>query len=75
MSSTPHSVLFPTIHSFSSAAQGLTAVEPNTTSCQEWEQAHQLLFHVGNLSLLIGLLVPTTLRLHMIVLRLLLMTG
>lgn len=44
-------------------------------SCQEWQQSHQLVFHLGNLSLLLGLLVPTTLRLQMIALRLLLMTG
>uniref|UniRef100_A0A4W6EJE2 Popeye domain cAMP effector 1 n=1 Tax=Lates calcarifer TaxID=8187 RepID=A0A4W6EJE2_LATCA len=48
---------------------------PNATSCQEWEQAHHLLFHLGNLSLLLGLVIPTTLGLHMILLRLLLMTG
>uniref|UniRef100_A0A8D3D3U2 Popeye domain cAMP effector 1 n=1 Tax=Scophthalmus maximus TaxID=52904 RepID=A0A8D3D3U2_SCOMX len=47
----------------------------NATSCQEWEQAHHLLFHLGNLSLLLGLVLPTTLGLHMILLRLLVMTG
>ncbi|XP_072535833.1 popeye domain-containing protein 1-like isoform X1 [Salminus brasiliensis] len=47
----------------------------NITTCQEWEKAHHLLFHLGNLSLLVGLLIPTTVGLHMILLRLLLMTG
>ncbi|KAL7887288.1 hypothetical protein AOLI_G00050090 [Acnodon oligacanthus] len=42
---------------------------------QHWEKAHHLLFHLGNLSLLAGLLIPTTVGLHMILLRLLLMTG
>uniref|UniRef100_A0A3Q3AUX3 Popeye domain cAMP effector 1 n=1 Tax=Kryptolebias marmoratus TaxID=37003 RepID=A0A3Q3AUX3_KRYMA len=51
------------------------SVELNTTLCQEWEHAHHLLFHLGNLSLLLGLVIPTTLGLHMILLRLLLMTG
>ncbi|KAG9276466.1 blood vessel epicardial substance isoform X1 [Astyanax mexicanus] len=47
----------------------------NTTTCQEWEKAHHLLFHLGNLSLLLGLLIPTTVGIHMILLRLMLMTG
>ncbi|XP_056901599.1 blood vessel epicardial substance [Takifugu flavidus] len=75
MSSTQSPSLFPMMHSFPSATPQIPTVEPNTTSCQDWEQAHHFLFHIGNLSLLLGLLVPTTLHLHMIVLRLLLMTG
>lgn len=63
------------MHSFPSATPQIPTAEPNTTSCQDWEQAHHFLFHLGNLSLLLGLLVPTTLHLHMIALRLLLMTG
>ncbi|RVE62140.1 hypothetical protein OJAV_G00154120 [Oryzias javanicus] len=51
------------------------SVEPNTTSCQQWQQSHHLFFHLGNLSLLLGLILPTTLDLHMILLRLFLMTG
>lgn len=69
----PH--LFPTIHSLPSVAPGDLAMELNATACTAWEQTHHLLFHLGNLSLLLGLLIPTTLGLHMIVLRLLLMTG
>ncbi|XP_044063793.1 blood vessel epicardial substance isoform X1 [Siniperca chuatsi] len=77
MSSTPElpALLFNTLPSFSSATPRVLAVEPNATLCQEWEQAHHLLFHLGNLSLLLGLVIPTTLGLHMILLRLLLMTG
>ncbi|XP_023844549.2 popeye domain-containing protein 3-like [Salvelinus sp. IW2-2015] len=52
----------------------MTTMEPNVTSCEEWEEAHHLLFHLGNLSLLLGLVIPTTLTLHMILLRLMLMT-
>lgn len=47
----------------------------NVTSCQEWEKAHHLLFHLGNLSLVVGLLIPTTVSVHMVLLRVLLMTG
>uniref|UniRef100_A0A8C2I9G3 Blood vessel epicardial substance n=1 Tax=Cyprinus carpio TaxID=7962 RepID=A0A8C2I9G3_CYPCA len=49
--------------------------DSNATLCQDWEQSHQLLFHLANLSLGLGFLVPTTVTLHMIFLRLLLMTG
>lgn len=66
MSSPPSPSLFPPVHSSSST---------NSTSCQEWDLTQHLVFHVGNLSLLLGLLLPTTLPLHMIALRLLLMTG
>ncbi|XP_028985386.1 blood vessel epicardial substance [Betta splendens] len=68
----PH--LFTTVPLFLSATPEVPHV-PNATSCQEWEQTHHLLFHLGNLSLLLGLVVPTTLGLHMILLRLLLITG
>ncbi|KAK3572144.1 hypothetical protein QTP86_022228 [Hemibagrus guttatus] len=54
---------------------GTSEMAENITSCQEWEKAHHLLFHLGNLSLVVGLLIPTTVGLHMILLRLLLMTG
>ncbi|KAG7336126.1 hypothetical protein KOW79_000819 [Hemibagrus wyckioides] len=54
---------------------GTLEMAENITSCQEWEKAHHLLFHLGNLSLVVGLLIPTTVGLHMILLRLLLMTG
>lgn len=69
----PH--LFPTVHLFPSVAPGDSAEELNATACTVWEQTHHILFHLGNLSLLLGLLIPTTLSLHMITLRLLLMTG
>lgn len=57
------------------ASYGNSEMAENVTSCQEWEKAHHLLFHLGNLSLVVGLLIPTTVGLHMIFLRLLLMTG
>lgn len=70
-----HPHLFSTVHPFPSVAPEDVALELNATACTVWEQTHHLLFHLGNLSLLLGLLIPTTLDLHMIVLRLLLMTG
>lgn len=63
------------MHSFLSAAPLTPTLEPNTSSCQGWEQLHHLLFHLGNVSVLLGLLLPTTLQLHMVLLRVLLMTG
>ncbi|XP_067305487.1 blood vessel epicardial substance isoform X2 [Pseudorasbora parva] len=48
---------------------------PNATSCQDWEQSHHLLFHLANLSVGLGLLLPSSLSLHMVLLRLLLITG
>ncbi|XP_061919731.1 blood vessel epicardial substance [Entelurus aequoreus] len=68
-------LLFTTLSPFHAVGPAFPSMEPNSTSCQEWEQAHNILFHMGNLSLLLGLLIPTTLSLHMILLRLLLATG
>ncbi|XP_056289592.1 blood vessel epicardial substance isoform X2 [Pseudoliparis swirei] len=77
MSSTPelHPLLFTTLSPFPPATSGIQAAALNATSCEEWEQTHHLLFHLASLSLLLGLGIPTTLGLHMILLRLLLMTG
>ncbi|MEQ2263999.1 hypothetical protein XENORESO_016925, partial [Xenotaenia resolanae] len=75
MSTSPDLTFFPMLPTLTSSSPGVPAVEPNATSCQEWEQAHHMLFHLGNLSLLLGLAIPTTLGLHMIMLRLFLMTG
>uniref|UniRef100_A0AAY5EID5 POPDC1-3 domain-containing protein n=1 Tax=Electrophorus electricus TaxID=8005 RepID=A0AAY5EID5_ELEEL len=58
-----------------SSTSGQPEVASNITSCQDWEKSQHLLFHLGNLSLVVGLLIPTTIGLHMILLRLLLMTG
>ncbi|XP_061614501.1 blood vessel epicardial substance isoform X2 [Phyllopteryx taeniolatus] len=78
MSSTPElsrPLLLTAPPSFHSAIPVFSSVEPNGTTCQEWEQAHHVLFHLGNMSLMLGLLIPTMLGLHMILLRLLLVTG
>ncbi|KAM4567664.1 popeye domain-containing protein 1 [Fundulus diaphanus] len=75
MSASPDPTAFFTMLSTLPSTPGVPAVEPNATSCQEWEQAHHMLFHLGNLSLLLGLVIPTTVGLHMILLRLFLLTG
>ncbi|XP_062848252.1 blood vessel epicardial substance [Trichomycterus rosablanca] len=59
----------------SPSVSGSLDLASNSTTCQDWEKVHHLLFHLGNLSLVVGLLIPTTLGLHMILLRLLLMAG
>ncbi|KAA0702835.1 Blood vessel epicardial substance [Triplophysa tibetana] len=63
------------LHSSVSSVPADSGLESNTTTCQDWEQAHHLLFHLANLSLGLGFLIPTTIGLHMIFLRLLLITG
>ncbi|XP_040021186.1 popeye domain-containing protein 1 isoform X2 [Gasterosteus aculeatus] len=77
MSSTPElqPFLFTTLPYFQPATSSVPALALNSTSCEEGEQTHHLLFHLASLSLLLGLVIPTTLALHMILLRLLLMTG
>ncbi|XP_035386663.1 LOW QUALITY PROTEIN: blood vessel epicardial substance [Electrophorus electricus] len=80
MSAMPHltTLLYTTLSpldSSVSSTSGQPEVASNITSCQDWEKSQHLLFHLGNLSLVVGLLIPTTIGLHMILLRLLLMTG
>uniref|UniRef100_A0A3B4XDB3 Popeye domain cAMP effector 1 n=1 Tax=Seriola lalandi dorsalis TaxID=1841481 RepID=A0A3B4XDB3_SERLL len=75
MSSTSehHHPLYNTLPSFPLSTPGVPTM-PNATLCQEWEQTHHLLFHLWKLSLLLGMVIPTTLGLHMILLCLLLIT-
>ncbi|KAG9342715.1 hypothetical protein JZ751_015577 [Albula glossodonta] len=56
-------------------ATAVPEAEPNGTTCEAWEEAHHLLFHLGNVCLALGLVIPTTLGLHMILLRIMLMAG
>uniref|UniRef100_A0A3B4TCD3 Popeye domain cAMP effector 1 n=1 Tax=Seriola dumerili TaxID=41447 RepID=A0A3B4TCD3_SERDU len=76
MSSTSehHHPLYNTLPSFPLSTPGVPTM-PNATLCQEWEQTHHLLFHLWKLSLLLGVVIPTTLGLHMILLCLLLITA
>ncbi|KAG8522098.1 Blood vessel epicardial substance [Galemys pyrenaicus] len=50
-------------------------VPSNETTCENWREVHHLVFHVANIFFAIGLVIPTTLHLHMILLRGLLSIG
>lgn len=47
----------------------------NETACENWKEIHHLVFHVANICFAVGLVIPTTLNLHMILLRGLLTIG
>ncbi|XP_072102184.1 popeye domain-containing protein 1 isoform X2 [Mobula birostris] len=40
-----------------------------TASCDNWKEIHHLTFHLANICFAIGLLIPTTVKIHMILLR------
>ncbi|XP_060046690.1 blood vessel epicardial substance [Erinaceus europaeus] len=50
-------------------------VPSNETTCENWREMHHLVFHVANIFFAIGLVIPTTLHLHMILLRGMLSIG
>ncbi|KAG5205499.1 blood vessel epicardial substance isoform X2 [Ovis aries] len=50
-------------------------VPSNETTCENWREIHHLVFHIANIFFAIGLVIPTTLHLHMILLRGLLAVG
>uniref|UniRef100_A0ACB8GCU5 Uncharacterized protein n=1 Tax=Sphaerodactylus townsendi TaxID=933632 RepID=A0ACB8GCU5_9SAUR len=52
-----------------------TSVPLNETVCENWREIHHLVFHMANICFAIGLVIPTTFNLHMIVLRAMLTTG
>ncbi|XP_041109230.1 blood vessel epicardial substance-like isoform X2 [Polyodon spathula] len=49
--------------------------EHNGTVCENWKEVHHLVFHAANICFAVGLIIPTTLNLHMIFLRTMLMIG
>lgn len=53
----------------------VTPVPSNETTCENWREIHHLVFHVANIFFAIGLVIPTTLHLHMILLRGMLAMG
>ncbi|XP_047617620.1 blood vessel epicardial substance isoform X2 [Phacochoerus africanus] len=53
----------------------ITPVPSNETTCENWREIHHLVFHVANIFFAIGLVLPTTLHLHMILLRGMLTIG
>ncbi|XP_077159218.1 popeye domain-containing protein 1-like isoform X3 [Paroedura picta] len=52
-----------------------TSVPLNETVCENWREIHHLVFHMANICFAIGLVIPTTFNLHMIVLRAMLTIG
>ncbi|XP_042298543.1 blood vessel epicardial substance-like isoform X1 [Sceloporus undulatus] len=52
-----------------------TSVPLNETVCEHWREIHHLVFHMANICFAVGLVIPTTYHLHMIVLRALLTIG
>lgn len=53
----------------------VTSVPLNETVCENWREIHHLVFHLANICFAIGLVIPTTFHLHMIVLRVMLTIG
>ncbi|XP_007939040.1 blood vessel epicardial substance [Orycteropus afer afer] len=54
---------------FTPELQSIIPVPSNETTCENWREIHHLVFHVANICFAIGLVIPTTLHLHMILLR------
>nr|XP_016852614.1 PREDICTED: blood vessel epicardial substance [Anolis carolinensis] len=52
-----------------------TSMPLNETACEHWREIHHLVFHMANICFAVGLVIPTTYHLHMIVLRALLTIG
>ncbi|XP_062980910.1 blood vessel epicardial substance isoform X1 [Elgaria multicarinata webbii] len=52
-----------------------TSVPLNETVCENWREIHHLVFHMANICFAVGLVIPTTFYLHMIVLRAMITIG
>ncbi|XP_066557957.1 popeye domain-containing protein 1 isoform X2 [Amia ocellicauda] len=52
-----------------------TSTGHNMTSCENWKEVHHFVFHLANICFAVGLVIPTTLHLHMVLLRAMLMIG
>ncbi|XP_078069626.1 popeye domain-containing protein 1 [Mustelus asterias] len=50
-------------------SNGMGPISNQTESCDNWKEIHHLVFHVANLCFAIGLFLPTTMKVHMILLR------
>ncbi|XP_067558564.1 blood vessel epicardial substance isoform X4 [Pseudorca crassidens] len=60
---------------FTPELETILPVPSNETTCENWKEIHHLVFHVANIFFAIGLVIPTTLHLHMILLRGMLTIG
>ncbi|KFP51450.1 Blood vessel epicardial substance, partial [Cathartes aura] len=75
MNTTAMSPLTVTPLGFIPDLKNATLVPFNETACENWKEIHHLVFHVANICFAVGLVIPTTLNLHMIFLRGLLTIG
>lgn len=75
MNATAMSPLTVTPLGFIPDLKNATLVPFNETACENWKEIHHLVFHVANICFAVGLVIPTTLNLHMIFLRGLLTIG
>ncbi|XP_072355974.1 popeye domain-containing protein 1 isoform X3 [Scyliorhinus torazame] len=53
----------------------MAPISNQTESCDNWKEIHHLVFHVANFCFAIGLLIPTTVKIHMILLRAMMSIG
>ncbi|KAL4839342.1 hypothetical protein H8958_021212 [Nasalis larvatus] len=60
---------------FTPELESIIPVPSNETACENWREIHHLVFHVANICFAVGLVIPTTLHLHMIFLRGMLTLG
>ncbi|XP_069743565.1 blood vessel epicardial substance isoform X1 [Narcine bancroftii] len=56
-------------------SNGTGPLSSQTQSCSNWKEIHHLIFHLANICFAIGLLIPTTVKSHMILLRGMLTAG
>ncbi|XP_035744578.1 LOW QUALITY PROTEIN: blood vessel epicardial substance [Egretta garzetta] len=75
MNTTAMSLLPVTPLGFIPDLKNATLVPFNETACENWKEIHHLVFHMANICFAVGLVIPTTLNLHMIFLRGLLTIG
>ncbi|XP_041043281.1 blood vessel epicardial substance [Carcharodon carcharias] len=50
-------------------------ISNQTESCDNWKEIHHLVFHVANFGFAVGLLIPTTIKIHMLLLRAMMSVG
>ncbi|XP_072911442.1 popeye domain-containing protein 1 [Hemitrygon akajei] len=50
-------------------SNGTGLLPGQTASCNNWKEIHHLTLHLANICFAIGLLIPTTVKIHMILLR------
>ncbi|XP_049627193.1 blood vessel epicardial substance [Suncus etruscus] len=65
----PSPLVEPTAVGFIPELFSTIPVPSNETTCENWREIHHLVFHVANIFFAVGLVIPTTIHLHMILLR------